>query len=448
LSSRRNKPLRPAILWLLVAAAPLAFASPTDAFELKLWPLATAASDGGETRFTLLGPLVEWRRDSGGTRFAFRPLVAAERDAARNEWRGSVFYPVAWWENGERGFFLRLLGLVTYERKRAPAADGDRRAFTLFPFVFYRERADGETSFALLPLYANLRDFAGYARIKMLFFPLYLSVEEPLVTRSWFPFPFLSTVGGRGAEGFRVWPAYGHTRIGNTRETTYVGWPFYIRDVRFPEREDRTTTRITWPIFSTMEGPKIDHRIYGFLLVLPVYTHTIDRAADTETWGFPWPAWLEQRRLSTGERLTIRYAPFYQDRRTAVQRSVFYLWPLYRHRKGLGDDATFERTDLLFVLYRDQHEGEGPTALRTRVLFPLFASRERRGGSSFQALTFVDGLFPKNPKVAELWAPLLRVYGSETREKRTERDLFWRAIEWGDDGLRPPWYLSLAGGKE
>jgi hypothetical protein len=428
-----------------LAVALLLGPATSHALELKLWPLATVSRTADESRFTLLGPLVEWRRDEDGTRFALRPLVAAEHDAAREEWRGSFFYPVAWWENGKRGFFFRLLGLFTYERKSGPAeGDDDRSALSLFPLLFYRELPDGETSFGLLPLYANLRDFAGFSRIKMLLFPLYLSVEEPLVTRSWFPFPFVSTVGGRTGEGFRVWPIWGHTRIGNTQETKYVGWPFYIRDVRFPERDDRVTTRISWPIFSTIEGPKIDHRIWGYLLVFPIYTHTIDRAADTETWGFPWPLWLEQRKLSTGERLTIRYAPIYQDRQTAVQRSIFYAWPFYRYREGLGDDPTFERTDVLFVLYRDQHEGEGPTELRTRVLFPLFARREWRGGGSFQALTFVDGLFPKNPKIAELWAPLLRFYGSETREQETNRDVLWRAVEWGDDGFRPPWYLSLA----
>lgn len=421
--------------------------APAAAFDLKLWPLADASSDERGTRLSLLGPLVEWNRDDGGhTRFALRPLLAAEHRPERGQWRGSFLYPLAWWENDDKGFFLRLLGLVTYERKpeakNAESEVGSRRAFSIFPFLFYREHEDGETSFALLPLYARLKEFAGYSRIRMLLFPLFLEIEEPLVARSWFPFPFLSVVHGPAGDGFRLWPIYGHTRLGAARETTFIGWPFYVYDVERPARDDRVTTLIRWPFFSIVEGPDIDSRIYGFLIIFPIYTHTIDRKNDLETWGFPWPVWLEQRKLSTGERLTIRYAPVYQDRRTAVQRSVFYMWPFYRHRLGLGDDPTFERTDVMFLLYRDQHEGEGATRLHTRVYFPLSVSRTTRDRERSQSITFLDGLFPKNEKLEELWAPLYRIYGYERDDSGTRRDLLWRAIEWGDGGLRLPWSLS------
>ena len=446
MSSPRNSA---AILAACFAA--LTFLSPARAraFELRLWPLATVARGEEESRFSLLGPIVEWRREPDRTVLALRPLFTAERDhrdADDSKWSGTFLYPLAWWESGARGLFLRILGLVTYERETTPEVEAAEplRAFTLFPFVFYRERADGETSFALLPVYARLRDFAGYQRIRMLLFPLFLELEEPLWARSWFPFPFVSKVSGPAGRGFRVWPAYGWTELGASKHSKYVGWPFYIREVVRPGRDDQVTTRISWPFFSVLDGADLDSTTYGYLLIFPIYTHSIDRKNDTETWGYPWPAWLEQRRLSTGERLTIRYAPFYQDRQTPVQRSVFWFWPLYRHREGRGDDPTFERTDVLFLAYRDQHEGEGRTRLHTRVAFPFFVARETPERSSLQSLTFLDGLFPKNERLRELWAPLYRLYGSETQGGRTNRDLLWRAIEWGDDGLRPPWYLGRA----
>ncbi|MGH7821420.1 MAG: hypothetical protein ACREQ9_16780, partial [Candidatus Binatia bacterium] len=97
---------------------------------------------------------------------------------------------------------------------------------------------------------------------------------------------------------------------------------------------------------------------------------------------------------------------------------------------------------VLFVLYRDQHEGEGADRLHTRVLLPLRVSRDRRDASRTQMPTLVDGLFPKNEELEALWAPLYRVYATERDGAVTRRDLFWRLWEWGGGRMRPPLYLS------
>ena len=131
------------------------------------------------------------------------------------------------------------------------------------------------------------------------------------------------------------------------------------------------TTRISWPFFSSIDGPLVHSRSYGFLPILPLYTETIDLKTDTETTGFPWPFWTVQRDRKTGERLSLRLTPFYEDRRTATMESAFYLWPFYRHHSGLGEDASYRRTDVLFLLYRDQHEGEGQNSRDTLALVPL-----------------------------------------------------------------------------
>ncbi len=414
------------------------------AFELRAWPLVDFESRAGVTHGRVLGPLVEWHRDSKSSTFALRPFYHSSRSATDGTSRGLLLYPLASWTRSAEELSVRFFGLGSYVHRRTPPPDRPYRSeLTIFPFVFYRTTPDSGRSLSVLPFYANLEGFLGYQRIRMLLFPLYLRIEEPLWRRTWLPFPFFSRVGGTAGEGVRAWPIWGHTRLGAEYESSYVGWPFYIRAVSHPGHESEVTSRISWPLFSTIEGPRIESRSYAFLLVLPLYTHTIDRASDTEIEGFPWPFWTVQREISTGRRLSLRLMPFYEDRRTATMHSVFYFWPFYRRREGLGDDAAYRRTDVLFLFYRDQREGEGEMRLHTRVLVPLWVDRDSPRAGDAQAPTLLDGLFPKNEALRLTWAPLYRLYGSEHHGGETRRDVLWRMWSWGGGKLVPPWYLSF-----
>ncbi len=416
----------------------LAAAGSAAGFELKLWPLVHVVSRGSETRLTLLGPLLEWRADTEGSSFTLRPIFRRTHSTASGKTEGSFLYPFVSWDSSEQDFFVRFFGLGRYARS------GATRELTIFPLIFFRQSAEDGTSLSILPLYANVRGFFGFQRIRMFLFPLYLKLEEPLYERTWLPFPFYSWVGGRSGEGVRVWPLYGRTRLGLDSDTRYVLWPFYIRQTLHPGRADQTTTRLSWPLFSAIDGPTLQSRSYAFLLlVLPLYTHTIDSKNDTETYGFPWPVEVYQVDRKTGRRISLRLAPFYQDSELPATRSTFLLWPFYRHKTGRGDASDYERTDSFLVIYRDQSEGEGKDRLETDVLVPLWISRGRPGRGSAQALTLLDGISPKNETLAELYAPLYRLYGSERDGESTRRDLLLRMWEWGDGKLRPPWYLSF-----
>jgi hypothetical protein len=431
----------------LAAAATLAcLAVPrfANALELKVWPLVDVERSAALTRIRVLGPLFEWRNDRDTTTLALRPLWRSQVVEESGNREGSLLYPVARWKRTEGSFAVRFFGLVSYERRTEPTPTAPAaREFTVFPFVFFRQSPETGTSLSVVPFYANLPRLLGYERVQMVLFPLYLRLVEPLSERRWLPFPFLSRVGGRLGSGFRAWPLFGHTVIGSRSETRYFVWPFWIRHVEHPGRDGQVTTRISWPLFSLVDGPQIQSRTFGYLLILPLYTRTLDRKNGTETAGFPWPFWTIQRETATGERSSIRLAPLYQDRRTAVFRSVFYLWPFYRWRQGLGDASGYERTDVLFVLYRDQHEGEDEATRRhTRVVLPLRISRSDDDDARSQTFTLLDGLFPKNEELEALWAPLYRIYATETSGVGTRRDVLWRMWEWGGGRHRPPLYLS------
>ena len=444
MSSSRNR--RAVFARLLAAALCLAAATPRSAagFELRAWPLLEVKSHGAESEWHLLGPLVEWRRDAESTAFAIRPLFYRSASTTGGSSRGTFLYPVAWWDSSPEDLFLRVLGLATYRHSSAASpASAYTTQLTIFPILFFRRGPAVPTSFSLLPLYADVNDFFGYQRIRMLLFPLYLKLVEPLDERTWVPFPFYSWVDGREGSGWRLWPIYGRTILGGESETTYIGWPLYIRSVVHPGRDGQVTTRISWPLYSTIESPKLESRSYVYLLVLPLYTHTIDRKADTETYGFPWPFWVYEIDRKTGERQSLRLAPFYQDRRTDSMRSVFYLWPVYRHRIGRGEATPYERTDLFLVFYRDQSEDAQPKRQHISALVPLWVSREDGDTSSTQVPTLFDGLLPKNEDLQRLYAPLYRVYGSEIHGREIERDVLWRMWVWGGGKFRPPWYFSL-----
>ena len=409
-------------------------------YELRLWPLLDVTSEAGEFHARLLGPLVEWRRDANERGFGIRPLFYVTRSQTSEQSRGWLLYPLASWTSTPDETSVRFLGIGSYVSRAAPPLDRPYdRELSIFPLLFYRHDAERGTSFSLLPLYANLENFFGYDRVRMLAFPLFLRIEEPFWQRTWLPFPLLSWVGGASGEGVRVWPIYGRTRLGSTYESSYVGWPFDIHAVEHPGTAGEVRTRIAWPFFSAVDGPMIDSRSYGFLLFLPLYTRTIDRAAGSEIRGFPWPVWSEETDLKTGERKSIRLTPIYENRVTATQRQMFYGWPFYRRREGLGDDASYRRTDVLFVLYRDESEGEGERRARTVALLPFWISRQRGERENAQSLTLLDGVFPQNEALQRLWAPLYRIYGVSPDG---ERDVLWRMWTYGAGKLRPPWYFS------
>jgi hypothetical protein len=405
------------------------------AFELRAWPLLEVHSTETESSGRILGPILEWHRTASERSFALRPFFETSSVDASS--RGSLLYPVASWQSTKDELDVRFLGLGSYSWRAAPLPDRPyTRQFRLFPILFYHSGPDIGSSLSIVPLYADLKDFFGYEHVRMVLFPLYLNIEQPLYERTWLPFPFVSSVGGRSGEGLRVWPIYGHTVLGADYESRYVAWPFYIRGVDHPGRQDETVTRIFWPFFSSLDAPLLHSRSYGFLLILPLYTHTMDLKGDTETQGFPWPAWTRQIDGKTGRRLSLRLTPFYQDSVTPTMESVFYLWPFYRRHTGLGPLAGYERRDVLFFFYRDQTEPDGDGRLQTHALVPLWISRTP--GDS-QTLTFLDGILPKNETLQRAYAPLYRLYGTDGRQS----DLLWGMWTWNDGKIRPPWYLSF-----
>jgi hypothetical protein len=403
--------------------------------DFKVWPFVDYQSDEakGTLSLRLLGPLISYDRALGATRLALRPLLLFEHNSAPAQRRLALLYPLCTARWNEEGTLVRMFGVLSFERHRVPPPDeGSQQRFTIFPFVFYRRDPDSGPSLSVLPFYANLRGFLGYERVRMILFPAYLELTEPLSRRTWAPFPFVGWSGGTLGRGWRLWPFAGRQETGESRRFQYFLWPFYIRDELHWTRPEREVREVLTPLYTRFDSPSRHSRTYGIFL-----THTTDSKENTDTWGFPWPLWVRQTRLDSGETISLRLAPFYQDRRQGTLHSRFYLWPAYRSRTVEEEDHSWMRRDFLLVVGRySKEEYLSPRSSRTlSTLFPLWRLTESDDARRQSLPALLDALFPHNETILSLYAPLWRLYDTESvGNTRPRWSLLWDLVS--SDGTR------------
>ena len=416
--------------------------APARATDIQVWPLFRYHSDAtGQRSLRLLGPLVQYERGPAANEFTLRPLFSYHRDPATGEGEFALLYPIwiSQWKADAASH--RLVGLISFTSQEARRPEEWDRRFTIFPLVFYRYSRVLGTEFAILPLYADLHDFLGYHRFRAIVFPLYLRLEQPLVQRTWKPFPFYERTEGTLGRGYRFWPIYGWEEQGEEKRFTYVLWPFYISSERHFTRPEREHTLVSFPFFSRSDAPNVHSRSY----LGPFFTHTVDQSAHTETWGFPWPLWVSQRNLETGERTSLRLAPFYGNSRLGAVQRGFVLWPAYRWQ-GQEDDAyQYHRNDVLLVLGRKIDELQ-PQYNRERhllTMFPLVRATDEDRNTHVSTLSLLDALFPHNRTIARLYAPLWQLYSADRNgsNQPARWSLLWDLVSSDGEQTRYPVYV-------
>lgn len=419
-------------------------ATPVLALDVKLWPLIDYHRDAsGQSTLHLLGPVFSYERSAEQSELTLRPLFSYTQGLRVSHNQLAVLYPifVSRWEPEQAEY--RLFGLISYRTERALRPDQWDRRFTIFPFVFYRYSRTLGTSVSVLPFYANVRDLLGYEHIQMIAFPLYLHLKEPLVERTWLPFPFVSWSGGTLGHGYRFWPVYGWDQEGETERFKYIMWPLYISRERHFTRPEREHHLIVFPFYSRIDSPTKQSRSYAG----PFFTHTIDRKEQTDTWGFPWPLWLSQRDLTTGRRTSLRLAPFYEDAHFGDLHSHFVLWPAYRWETQEADSYRHTRSDIFLLLYRniEQVQPEYRHRRHLRTLFPLYRAYAADGESELSMLATFDALFPRNPTIQRLYAPLWQLYTHQQTGDRPPRwSLLWDLISSDGAQIRYPIRLDFS----
>ena len=423
----------------------LCLVAPAHAVDVKLWPLIDYHHDASGHSLRLLGPLFSYTADGQVSELILRPLFSFTRDTHLARRQLTVLYPlfVSRWDPGEADY--RLLGLIAFQRNNVPEPDAWERRFTIFPFVFYRYSRSSGSWLSVLPFYANVRDFFGYERIQMVAFPLYLHLQEPLVERSWLPFPFVSWTGGTVGRGVRVFPFYGSDEEGETERSTYVLWPFYVSDDLHFTRPEAEHRRILYPFYSSIDSPTRRSRSYLFPFFLPLLTHSVDRKERTDTWGFPWPAWVSQRNLDTGQRTAFRLAPFYEDTHFGNVHSHFILWPLYRWRTQEVESYRHSRNDIMLVVCQNSEDVQSDSNHRRylHTLLPIYRASGVDGDDEFATPALLDAVLPHNLMVQRLYAPLWQIYTRQRQDGRAARwSLLWNLISSDGTRVRYPLYLD------
>lgn len=424
-----------AVLTLLLSAAP------ARALDIKLWPLIDYHSDAtGQRSLHLLGPVFAYESSETTQQVTLRPLLSLTR-GPRSHSQLLLLYPlfVARWQPELTDY--RLFGLITYTVQAERQPDEWDSRFTIFPFIFYRYSHLRGARLSVLPFYADVDDFFGYQRVQMFLFPLYFRLEEALTTHTWLPFPFVSWAGGTLGRGYRIWPLYGWDQQGETERYRYILWPFYISHELHFTRPEREARLVSFPFYSSIDSPAVHSRSYGF------FTHAIDTKAGTETWGFPWPLWLTQYDFKTRRRTSLRLAPFYGDSQFGDLHSRFVMWPLYRWRRQDLDEYQYTRSDVFWILFRNIDEVQPQTQHRrhVRALFPVFRSVADDDHHEKGTLALLDALFPRNPGIQELYAPLWQLYTLQGDAEAAPRwSLLWDLVSSDGMQVRYPVYLDLA----
>jgi len=424
-------------LWLIALTLVLA-AVPAVAHAgvLKLWPLFEYEHDeaAGTRTVKVLGPLIEYRSDPEYYRLMLRPVLSIRQARGIHDDEVRILYPLltSRWAPVEQST-TALGGLVKYST--ATTEDGralTRQRLRALPFYFYDWDVERGSRVSLVPLYADLENLFGFERVEMLAFPAYLRLRQPRVDRRYLPFPFIGTVGGELGSGHSIWPFYGRTTLDATADSGFVLWPFYIWESR--TGEDGSERRFTsFPFYSRVSGPRRESTAYGI-----VWVHTIDRAAEQESWGFPWPLWMYERTAT--ERRLLRLWPLYENSRQRPLDSLS-LPTLYRYRTF--SDAGFEwsRGDGLFFVFRNEHSTNRSLRTERHVegVLPIYRAVRVDAREEGGAPALLDGIWPENEAVRSLFAPLWQAYAWDGPIGAPRWSVAWNAVTHDATGTHGPW---------
>jgi hypothetical protein len=442
--------LRGALAVLLALALPL----PAAALDVKLWPLFRYARDEarGELRWSALGPFIEFASTRETRDLRIRPFLwLRQRKGDHRDDGAEILYPLVStrWQEDYQSFRFLLFSYRTRPRPGTPHAPGQppppeqwTTRTTVLPFFFYHRDPEGGRRFSLLPFYMDEEDFLGWERVTAIMFPGYVRLVEPGVERRFFPFPFVSTLGGPLGRGVRVWHFYGRKEIVGQEETTYVMWPFHIRSRRLLGDYGWEEQRIDFPVFAARDSAERSTRAWGLF----AHVHTVDQRRGYESTASPWPLVVRERTLGEREYRTWRLWPVYgrSDHRGISAR--FWAWPAYRRKAQDVDDFHYLRRDVGWLLWRHQEQENTATGHAEELLTVMGALRsareDRRRFGQVPALA--DSLLPKNRGVLASWAPLYAFVRWDTRPDGAEDwNALWGLVAREDGRLRGPWHLDL-----
>lgn len=437
-----------AVLLGLVAAGAAARTPPAEQ-EQNAWPLAVERRDPttGAEYWSAAGPLVfRTPEKDGGVAHGLRPIWV-QRDTAAGELRAGYFlYPLFSYSADATTYRWSVFELVRQGGRRAgapaPESAFDRRRETeVFPFWFSRTTGDAERDYrGLFPLHGAVKDKLGIERLSWTLFPFYAQSERRGAVTTSTPWPFVRITRG-AAQGWSVWPLYGHIeRPGEYRRTTYL-WPLGFNQVREPATDapagapPRRDVGFI-PFYTRRTGP-------GFVsenFVWPFFGYTVQTEPKRyEETRYFWPLFVQGR----GDGVLInRWAPFYTHSNRNGSDKQWVAWPLLRHAEWQEGTVDRRRTQFFYFLFwgEEQRPAGRPDARPATLthLWPFLSHWDDGAGRiQWQALSPLDVFFGRNEKVRLAWSPLFALARHEQMAPGRERTtLLWNAVSWESDRTR------------
>jgi hypothetical protein len=370
------------------------------------WPISWELD--GQKNF--LGPLISYEEEGEQSHVTVRPFLSSY-DSPDDY---TLLFPLGK-STPEKSYF------VPFYMRHAGECEHDT---ALFPF-FWGETADGRSYGGVFPFYGKLYD--RFRRDEMGFFlwPLYGYSVGDSTTKTDFLWPFFSFYHGH-EEGFKLGPLYGQRHWGDERKSSFVLWPFFIKDEKFMNTDNPTKSVWAIPFYMQTESPKA-----SFHAVLwPFFTWA--KVQERREVKAPWPIFS----YTSGQKEQgFSIWPVYSHDRTGADEVTYVLWPIYKEwERHPGDDTWSETRILLLDRYTIDDRG---------TFFNIWPFFEYRSDQKDEQTFFFPSLLPwRNNDFDRIMRPLLTLYEYRKTGEKTVSNLLYGLYTKEEEG--ETWKRRLA----
>lgn len=367
------------------------------------WPISWELD--GQKNF--LGPLVSYENEGGQTHVTIRPFLSSYDSPATY----SLLFPLGK-STPEKSYFVPFY--MGHE-------EGSEHDDSLFPF-FWGETEGGKSYGGVFPFYGKLYNRFRRDEIGFFLWPLYGYSKGDGTTRTNLLWPFFSIYQGK-QEGFKIGPLYGQRRWGSQRRSTFVLWPFFIKDEKGLDTDE--PSRSVWVIPFYMQTKSPHSSFYAFLW--PLFTST--RVNDRYEVKAPWPVFSY---ASGGKEEGLSFWPLYSYSRTGKDEVTYVLWPIYKgaDRYPTEDEKWTETRILLLDKYTIDDRG------KFLNVWPFFEYRSKDEERTF----FFPSILPwRNNDYDRIMRPLITLYEYRKTDEKVVTNLLYGLYtkeQQGDDWKR------------
>jgi hypothetical protein len=382
-----------------------------------VWPLFSYDTFAGNREIEVFGPLFTWKAGEASTEWGVRPLLYRTNDPAQELRRWEVIYPLGKYQVKEGDGKAYLVPFSLFRDEITAFAPARRERASSFLTAFWGKTDTGERYGGFFPLAGRLKQRFSRDEITFYLWPLYSRIEdnEEITWRT--PWPFFSRFGG-AADGWYLWPLWGHKEREGEYKKGFVLWPCYAYVDQDLDTDNPLSKRFYLPLYATMRSP----RGRADLFLPPFFFHQWAYDDSFEKWEFPWPFVTVVNGTGVRERQVF---PLFRVRDEEQKKRRYVLWPLYKYEWDLmGNEVETVRRFLLINKYRVVKDEQVGTEAVDANLWPLFDYR--RGGNG-EVRFSVFSLLPLHDEGLERTLyPLVRVYRyNRTAQGETLADFLW-----------------------